>query len=119
MHTTDLKSGDKLVTTGENVVDVIKVINTQKFQPTFNFEVADYHTYFVGTNKVLVHNSKCKFWTDKKGRKQAVVKLNSRKEMKDARPRPKPIKAGKKQVTSQKLNKKGMGNQTEKHKKGG
>ena len=32
------------------------VANTGKVQGTYNLSVADYETYFVGTNKVLVHN---------------------------------------------------------------
>ena len=28
-------------------------------ETTYNFEVADFHTYYVGSNGVLVHNNKC------------------------------------------------------------
>lgn len=53
----DLKAGDQVVTaTGIDLV-VKRVIATGTFKTTYNFEVKDYHTYFVGEAGVWVHNS--------------------------------------------------------------
>ena len=52
----DLKAGDQVVTaTGIDLV-VKRVIATGTFKTTYNFEVKDYHTYFVGEAGVWVHN---------------------------------------------------------------
>jgi hypothetical protein len=55
----------------------------------------------------------------KKGRKQVFKDFPTRKRAIDARPRPVPAKPGEPRVTRQGKNKKGMGTQTEKHKRGG
>lgn len=46
-----------IVTTADNQTMVItKVVETDRIDATYNLTVADFETYFVGENKVLVHN---------------------------------------------------------------
>ena len=56
----DLKEGDVIRTfEGENI-SILKV-ETEELEETvsvYNFEVEDYHTYYVSESSVLVHN-KC------------------------------------------------------------
>ena len=56
----DLKTDDKLLfSNGEyGIINRIKVEVLAEPQTTYNFEVEDFHTYYVGENEVLVHN-KC------------------------------------------------------------
>ena len=56
----DLETDDKLLfSNGEyGIINQIEVEVLSKPQTTYNFEVEDYHTYYVGENEVLVHN-KC------------------------------------------------------------
>ena len=55
----ELRAGDILVTiNGDYVVlETIQHELLEKPEITYNFEVEDFHTYFVGDNGVLVHNS--------------------------------------------------------------
>ena len=55
-RTDELKPSDLLSTQTGLEVNVVSIKNTNLIEPTFNFEVADFNTYFVGKNKVLVHN---------------------------------------------------------------
>lgn len=41
------------------IIKSIKVEKLSKPETTYNFEVEDFHTYFVGESEVLVHNA-CK-----------------------------------------------------------
>ena len=54
----DLKPNDKLeLRDGEDAfVDAVRYEKLDKPIPVFNFEVEGFHTYFVGTSCVLVHN---------------------------------------------------------------
>ncbi len=56
----DLRAGDILVMLNGEYVVVEKVQHELLENPeiTYNFEVEDYHTYFVGNSEILVHN-KC------------------------------------------------------------
>ena len=56
----ELKSGDKcLLSTGEDVtIEKVEVEDLTEAETTYNFEVADFHTYYVTEKDVLVHN-KC------------------------------------------------------------
>ena len=56
----DLETDDKLLfSNGEyGIINQIEVEVLSKPQTTYNFEVEDFHTYYVGTNEVLTHN-KC------------------------------------------------------------
>ena len=40
-------------------IDSIGIEALLKPETTYNFEVADYHTYYVGENSVCVHNANC------------------------------------------------------------
>ncbi|MCL2860923.1 MAG: polymorphic toxin-type HINT domain-containing protein, partial [Firmicutes bacterium] len=55
----DLKVGDKLLLSCGNygIVEKVRAIHYEKPQTTYNFEVADFHTYFVGEQSVCVHNN--------------------------------------------------------------
>ena len=57
----DLKPGDQILLLEGNTGTVDKVFKEDLTEPlkVYNFEVKDYHTYFVGEQGVLVHNS-CK-----------------------------------------------------------
>ena len=54
----ELKSGDKcLLSTGEDVIiEKIEIEKLTEAETTYNFEVADFHTYYVTDKDVLVHN---------------------------------------------------------------
>lgn len=55
----DLIAGDELVSlTGDSLI-VKGVVAEKARQDTYNFEVADYHTYFVDELGVWVHNADC------------------------------------------------------------
>ena len=56
-RTDELSPKDILVTQTGEKVSILSVINTNVIEPTFNFEVADFNTYFVGESKVWVHNN--------------------------------------------------------------
>ena len=67
----DLETDDKLLfSNGEyGIINRIEVELLVEPQTTYNFEVEDYHTYYVGENEVLTHN-KC---VVKDGDYQAIV----------------------------------------------
>lgn len=52
----NLKPGMEIATSDGDPVTLTSIVNTGKIERTFNFEVADFHTYFVGDSHVLVHN---------------------------------------------------------------
>ena len=41
------------------IIVSVRVEELESPETTYNFEVADFHTYFVGENPVCVHNNKC------------------------------------------------------------
>lgn len=41
------------------IIILVKVEELETPETTYNFEVEDFHTYFVGENPVCVHNNKC------------------------------------------------------------
>lgn len=56
---TDELSPNDIISTIDGVgVRVISIAATEQTKPTFNFEVAEFHTYFVGKEGVLVHNQR-------------------------------------------------------------
>ena len=63
----ELIVGDKLLDVNGNVllVENFDVELTEKPVTVYNFQVEDFHTYYVGENCVLVHNASCK--VNKKG----------------------------------------------------
>lgn len=55
----ELKVSDKvLLSDGTTaIIEVIEVEHLSDIETTYNFEVTDFHTYYVSDSKVLVHNS--------------------------------------------------------------
>lgn len=54
----DLVTGDHIRTQTGEVVEINKIVYQYKAKKVFNFEVAEWHTYFVGTLAWLVHNAR-------------------------------------------------------------
>jgi RHS repeat-associated protein len=54
--TIELEVGDLIETDGHGSMEVISVIDEQRVDLTYNFTVADFHTYYVTERNVLVHN---------------------------------------------------------------
>ena len=54
----DLKVGDELLLSDGTcaTIEAINIEQLAKPETTYNFEVADFHTYYVAESKVLVHN---------------------------------------------------------------
>jgi hypothetical protein len=52
-----LKVGDSVVTYSGNKLAITSIQQVAKPTIVYNFEVADFHTYYVSPQKVLVHNS--------------------------------------------------------------
>ena len=52
-----LKEGDEVVNIYNDTLVVKSLVHALERQTTYNFEVEDYHTYFVGDSGVWVHNS--------------------------------------------------------------
>lgn len=52
-----LAVGDEVATAEGGAVTILQVQKTTRVAPTYNFEVNDFHTYFVGNLEVWVHNS--------------------------------------------------------------
>ncbi len=58
----ELKVGDKLQLYDGTTLSIDKIKLVEGSFKVFNFEVEDYHTYYVSKNNILVHNgSDCKF----------------------------------------------------------
>jgi RHS repeat-associated protein len=53
----DLEADDELLSASSDTARVVAVHPTGTREIVYNLEVADYHTYFVGSFSVLVHNS--------------------------------------------------------------
>ena len=55
-----LEKGDKVLLS-DGKYGIVKEVKTKECKEyiTYNFEVEDYHTYYVGKNGVLVHNAGC------------------------------------------------------------
>ena len=79
-----LKQGDMLILTGSDgkpsTIQVDGIRYETKVLTTYNLEVANAHTFFVGEDAVLVHNSACELPTVKPNSKawdEAVEKLRN------------------------------------------
>jgi hypothetical protein len=55
----DLKKGDQVYSADGNLLVVESVVIDQREETVYNFEVEDFHTYFVGEDGVWVHNQDC------------------------------------------------------------
>ena len=53
-----LKTCDKVLLSDGScaIIEKIEIEQLENIQPTYNFEVEDFHTYYVSENSVLVHN---------------------------------------------------------------
>lgn len=76
-----LKIGDQILTSDGTcaIIDKIQVEQLEKPETTYNFEVEDYHTYYVADSKVLVHNmcAKGKEFSDEQKALIELAKENS------------------------------------------
>jgi RHS repeat-associated protein len=61
LRTDELISGMEVITRDGRLPDIKEVSYTSRIEPAFNLTVADFETYFVGENRVLVHNCGDKF----------------------------------------------------------
>jgi hypothetical protein len=54
----ELKAGDKCLRLDgkEGIIEEVWVEKLEKPETTYNFEIEDYHTYYVGDQGILVHN---------------------------------------------------------------
>lgn len=57
IEATSLLVGDSLLTQTGNYIAIVRIEKKLEHENVYNFEVKDYHTYFIGKNKVVVHNS--------------------------------------------------------------
>ena len=62
LETKDLTPGTELVSADGDRVSVIAILKTDRIEPTYNFEVEGFHTYFVGESQVWVHNACGRFF---------------------------------------------------------
>ena len=62
--TIELSEGDLIETDGNGPVKVLSVVDEKRQALTYNFTVADFHTYYVTKHNVLVHNCNSG-WTSK------------------------------------------------------
>ena len=70
-----LKPDMQVQTKSGNTLTVLSVHDTGVIKRTYNFEVEDFHTYYVGDDEVLVHNA-CK---KSKGQKRRRAKNKAKK----------------------------------------
>ena len=54
--TLELLAGDQIETDGYGAMAVASVVDQQRLDLTYNFAVADFHTYYVTERNILVHN---------------------------------------------------------------
>ncbi|MFS1526109.1 toxin C-terminal domain-containing protein [Microbulbifer sp. 2304DJ12-6] len=78
VDTIDLISGDMVETEGNGLVVVESVVNSGRYDVTYNFEVADFHTYYATKFNLLVHNCNAIYKTTKEA-KQAAENLGFKK----------------------------------------
>jgi RHS repeat-associated protein len=62
VQTRELRVGDKLLLRSSEEAAVESLVVSQEALPVYNMEVADDHTYAVGTAQVLVHNKPMEFY---------------------------------------------------------
>jgi RHS repeat-associated protein len=74
----NLKAGDRVVLSNGKTATIKKVETENLAQPetTYNLEVADFHTYYVGEKSVLVHNT-CPPKSPKQLSKSEIKKFNA------------------------------------------
>ena len=57
--TFETENGDSVQTNGKQIATLKAVATDAKTHKVYNFEVADFHTYFVGEFGIWVHNTDC------------------------------------------------------------
>jgi hypothetical protein len=67
--TIELEIGDQAETNGHSSMTVMSVVNENRQDLTYNFTVADFHTYYVTKKNILVHNCGKKAASTKVGNK--------------------------------------------------
>ncbi len=72
--TVELMVGTLIETDGYGLVSVGSIRTYGDVQPTYNFSVADFHTYYVTERNLLVHNENCDLDGVTKGRKDLLGK---------------------------------------------
>jgi len=75
VEASDLRVGDLLITEDGVIIDVDGIEKREGDFEVYNFEVEDFHTYFVSDLEVLVHNE-CVFRTMSEKEYKRVVKNN-------------------------------------------
>jgi len=59
IRTQELTRGATIVRASGSVARVLSITRTGRTAPTFNLDVSDFHTYFVGRDQIWVHNAGC------------------------------------------------------------
>ena len=77
-ETDKLTIGEFVLTAYGASVSVKAVRDTKRTAPTYNLEIADFHTYFVGDSRIWVHNSCLNFGDFNQARNAAVKWLDER-----------------------------------------
>lgn len=72
LRTDQLEPATMIETFDEDRAQVISINPTGQISPTFNLEVDDFHTYFVGTEQLWVHNGPCNRFYRGKDRRDAI-----------------------------------------------
>ena len=83
-----LKIGDELKSFNNETVEITNV-ETKKLEKeifVYNIEVKDNHNYFVGGNKILVHNKKTRYKYDDKTGKYETIDVDGNKVYQDSIP---------------------------------
>jgi pyocin large subunit-like protein len=57
LNVSELSAGDSVITYEGKKIAISAIEKTAKRTKVYNFEVEDFHTYYVSEQKVLVHNS--------------------------------------------------------------
>ena len=76
--TSELKAGMSVTTQDGKGMVITSVVNTGRVEGTYNLTIADFETYFVGQNRILVHN--CGRETKKQRRARIKRERAERKE---------------------------------------
>jgi RHS repeat-associated protein len=59
VETVDLRSGDRIDTASDEDLVVTSLTLTERVERTYNLTVADWHTFLIGDDRAVVHNSDC------------------------------------------------------------
>jgi hypothetical protein len=72
----DLKRGETMISPKGSMLTLKDITIEERDETVYNFEVEDNHTYYVGKDGVLVHNTECKI--NRADPTDAKVKLNGK-----------------------------------------